>query len=60
MVGADFRGFLLRVDDFDFSRQWHADFANLIESRIAVEFVYSSLYGGERFVATWPRRESDG
>ena len=59
VVGADFRGFLLRVDDFDFARQWHADFANLIEARIDVEFVYSSLYGGEKFLATWSCGESD-
>ena len=59
VIPADFREFLLRVDDYDPTRQWHANFATLIEARIAVKFVYSSMYGGEKFLATWPRDEPD-
>jgi hypothetical protein len=59
MIAADFDGLLLRVDDYDPTRRWHADFADLIEARIAIKFTYSSLYGGEEFVAMWPRRERD-
>lgn len=59
MIAADFDGLLLRVDDYDPTRRWHADFADLIEARIVIKFTYSSLYGGEEFVAMWPRRERD-
>ena len=59
VIAADFDDFLLKVADFDSTRQWHADFANLIEARIAVKFVYSSLYRGEGFEAMWQRPEPD-
>jgi hypothetical protein len=44
---------LLTLPDYD--RERNAEFEEPISNRLRVEIVYESLYGGEKFEASWPR-----
>jgi len=59
VVPVGFQGFLLRVDDFDPTHTWHVDFTELITARLTVEFTYTSLYGGEKYLTKWRNGEPD-
>lgn len=56
-LAVDYLRFLLSVDDYDPASD--AEFAHLVRDRLTLEFVYESLYGGERFVLRYPARERD-
>lgn len=47
--------FLLWVDPYDPSE--HGEFRQLIEEQLRLEIRYESIYGGEKFTVTYPRRE---
>ncbi len=47
VFSADDSRFLLSVDDYDEAR--HSDLWNLIKNRLAAEFIYESVYGGENY-----------
>jgi hypothetical protein len=46
-----FEEFLLSVDSYDEAQ--HREFYELIESRLRIEIQYDSIYGGEKFRATY-------
>jgi hypothetical protein len=50
-LDTSYEQFLLSVDSYDPSR--HHEFRELIEHRLRVEIQYESIYGGERFTATY-------
>lgn len=54
-LARDYSEYLLSLEDFD--KVDDQEFAALINERLRIELVYDSLYGGEGFTVSWPRRE---
>jgi hypothetical protein len=52
-IGKDVSVTLLSLPNYD--REKNPEFAELIRSRLKIEIVYDSFYGGEHFRSSWPR-----
>lgn len=54
-IGKDATVALLSLPNYD--RVKNSEFADLITSRLRLEIVYESLYGGENFRVEWPKSD---
>jgi hypothetical protein len=55
-LATDYDRHLLSIGPYDPDQ--HAEFVDLLRKRIHVEIHYESLYGGEKFTAAWPNRDT--